>query len=545
MNKNRLNKSLCVFVVVFVSFFFTSNLLLAQEKGTGREIGKIKRQLKQLIQQKRAEGLDVSEAIQLDMQSKEAIQQGRKEKGLGFLKEAIVLLENGAIAKTKKAASEVDATEYISFGYEDSPFGIHDFLKFSDEEIKNAKDLGVKWVRLSGVHSMAWGMVEKTKGTYDWRRTDAIISKLRQGGFNIMWTIKSFNQWDQGVSEPNQKAPKDLKAYSDFVYVAVERYKDVKYWQIENELDGNFWRDTPEAFAELLKTGYKAIKRANPDAKVLIGGVSVPKGFYDFYIDVLKELSNLGGKYFDIMDVHWYEYAGDYKTHPVGNYNLTEFMQDLKIKLKLYGYNNIDVWFTEVGTYSGTNVKGKFGRLRSKQDEFVQAVELLRRYVYFRAYGVSKIFWHTILEKRGGDDLFSNIGLVHNGQGADDLGYGVKKLAYYTYKKMVEVLEGSDWNNIQTIRESGGIYIYKFLKDDKPVWVAWNDNEDLQRVRITLDNDTKNVKITEAVPRYKSGKEVKDYNTAFRVIRHNIMESYPLQVEFELGESPVFMDAVE
>jgi len=177
------------------------------------------------------------------------------------------------------------------------------------------------------------------------------------------------------------------------------------------------------------------------------------------------------------------------------------------------------------------------------QTEAEQAESLLKRYVYSLAHDVKKVFWVNLVENHnyGGhpNDYYDNTGLINNP--AND-GKDWKKLAYYTYKLMVEKLEGSDWNNIQTIQEKGGIYIYKFTKKGEPIWVAWNDNEKPKKVTITLDKDIKGVKITEAVPRYNSGKEVRDYETAFREIKGVISEGYPLQLSFELGDIPVFVE---
>jgi hypothetical protein len=182
--------------------------------------------------------------------------------------------------------------------------------------------------------------------------------------------------------------------------------------------------------------------------------------------------------------------------------------------------------------------------LRKPRTEKEQANELLKRYVYSIGKGAKKIFWTKLTEwsnfgGAGVNNYFDNVGLIHNP--AND-GKSHKKLAYYTYKKMAETLEGSDWNNIQTIREKNGVYIYKLTKNGKSIWVAWNDNKEAKTVRITLDRDTKDVKITEAIPKYESGKDVLDYDTAFSEIKGILMESYPLQLQFKLADKPVFVE---
>ena len=133
--------------------------------------------------------------------------------------------------------------------------------------------------------------------------------------------------------------------------------------------------------------------------------------------------------------------------------------------------------------------------------------------------GVKKIFWAWgILEGFGGpeNNTFDNTGLIYDGDGPYDLGFGVKKLGYYTYKKMTEVLEGSDWDNIETIQETGGVYVYKFIRNSQPIWVAWNDNDSERQIVISgITSDQ--VKIMESVPSFESGKDVKDYSMAFKV----------------------------
>ncbi|KAF5436221.1 hypothetical protein C5S36_00880, partial [Candidatus Methanophagaceae archaeon] len=68
------------------------------------------------------------------------------------------------------------------------------------------------------------------------------------------------------------------------------------------------------------------------------------------------------------------------------------------------------------------------------------------------------------------DGYFDHTGLIYDGQGSNDLGLGVKKLSYYTYKLMTEKLECSNWNNIETIQESDNVYVYKgtiFFSSDR------------------------------------------------------------------------------
>ena len=128
--------------------------------------------------------------------------------------------------------------------------------------------------------------------------------------------------------------------------------------------------------------------------------------------------------------------------------------------------------------------------------------------------------------------------MVYDGEYDYDLGNGVKKLSYYSYKKMVEVLDGVDWNNIEVVRESNGIYVYRFNNQDKSIWVAWNDNADFKTITLDVGN-INSIKITEATPKYEIGKEVVDYNTAFNTETADASNGKAIII---LGESPVFIE---
>ena len=103
---------------------------------------------------------------------------------------------------------------------------------------------------------------------------------------------------------------------------------------------------------------------------------------------------------------------------------------------------------------------------------------------------------------------------IYDGHDSNDLGQGVRKLSYYTYKLMVEKLEGSDWGNIETIIDgTDNICVYKFTKKDtgNPIYVVWWDHfDDIGSSNtITLDVcSIDSVKITEAVPDAESGDDL-------------------------------------
>jgi len=405
-----------------------------------------------------------------------------------------------------------------------------DFQINSHQSINFLKDLGINFVNLRA--AFTWSGIEPQKGEFDWKRTDRIVSLAYRNGISLMPMIfpcrgifkdtGGYSSYCVPYGHNIGIRDEDIEGYRNFVFQTVSRYKDkIKYWQLMEEAASQAKND-PEGYAKTLKITYEEIKRADPEAKVVCGqfpvhpvgsraDISSSKSYFE------KVFNSLEGNYFDVFEVLYsIKYKEQYKEVGKVGKEIREFLDQ-------NGYSNVPIFFSTTADTSNLS-------------EREQAGQIIRLYTTALSTGLfSKIIWDELYGcwKVKGKSVERGLLWCKKRE---------KKLGYYTYKKMVEVLEGSDWDNIQTIKESNGIYIYKFTRKGKPIWVAWNDNEKPKKITITLDKDIKGVKITEAVPRYNSGKEVRDYETAFREIKGVISEGYPLQLSFELGDIPVFVE---
>jgi hypothetical protein len=407
------------------------------------------------------------------------------------------------------------------------PEKIYQMISQLEEPYKHVQDIGIKWIR-PGV-DIAWQLVQPTKehvenGSYEWVVIDNLYGNVPSGVNTLANVCTGRQGMKSGTWEFVNRHVEEK--YLEFVKKVVERYdgdgiddmpglkSPVKYWQIENEpaffYGPNYdW----QGFSHLVEITYKIIKENSPEAKVALGGLAVgfpvnpndplfekAMGEQKFYISLLN---NLKGKYIDIFVINYYgnpkEWPNEWRD--IWNWkDMREIYNVIREKLNDNGYKNTEIWFTEIATPS------------KPYGEKAQAISLIKRYIYPLSFGVKKIFWWNMIEGEYPlevDKPSNHFGLVYDGIGKNDLGYGVKKLSYYTYKKVIEVLEGSDWNNIQIIQESDDIYIYKFTKNKKSIYVAWTNNDTKKQVVIEGINSSV-VKITEAVPKYKSGKDVKD-----------------------------------
>jgi hypothetical protein len=136
---------------------------------------------------------------------------------------------------------------------------------------------------------------------------------------------------------------------------------------------------------------------------------------------------------------------------------------------------------------------------------------------------------------------------VYDGVYDDDLGLGVKKLGYYTYKKMTEMLEGADWSTVTMLwdgAEADHIYLFGIEKNSQTMYIAWWDyfNETYTEGdtrSLVLEGVTRtHATATSVVPSADTGQEVSDYATAFQELLYTVSDG---EVTITLGEDPIII----
>lgn len=96
--------------------------------------------------------------------------------------------------------------------------------------------------------------------------------------------------------------PDEMKEWQNYVLGEVDTNKNIVYfWEIWNE-PGLYKYGSPEEFVQLLKVTYPIIKKANPNAKVIVtlGADGRDTSFED------QVLALGGGNYFDVLSFHPY-----------------------------------------------------------------------------------------------------------------------------------------------------------------------------------------------------------------------------------------------
>lgn len=154
--------------------------------------------------------------------------------------------------------------------------------------VANARSLLVSAPQLQNQHIMGWGAEnpEPSPGMFDFSSLDARLDLIRATGGTPVITLCCAPDWMKGGKAGATdwsaiEAAPTPEHFDDFATLARQvaaRYRDVKHFQVWNELKG-FWdssrnRWNIEAYTDLYNRVYTAVKSVDPSIRV--GGPYVP-----------------------------------------------------------------------------------------------------------------------------------------------------------------------------------------------------------------------------------------------------------------------------
>lgn len=178
--------------------------------------------------------------------------------------------------------------------------------------------LGIRNSRSDAFH---WFLVEPEKGKFDWRWSDAIVERNRKAGIRMLGILGSPPVWaaDPTVVPTHKNAymsarrkPASPDDWERYVHAVAARYRGkVAAWEIWNEVDWHppvpaaSFSGTTADYLELLKRAHRAIRSADPDAKILVSGFGYGTACDNkMPFDLLK----MGAaQYCDFYNVHSYQ----------------------------------------------------------------------------------------------------------------------------------------------------------------------------------------------------------------------------------------------
>jgi hypothetical protein len=237
---------------------------------------------------------------------------------------------------------------------------VNGLIGISSQQDADLAGLGVGWVR----GFVPWPTFEPTQGHLNESRVNALEASLATlpKGVKVILDVVDTPQWETGSSNAAMP-PRNPEDYARFVGAMAKRFAGrVAAWELWNEEDSSLWWASgpePAAYAALLKAAYPAIKTADANATVVLGGLT--GNDYEY----LEQLYNDGAKgSFDAAAVHTdticdvespYEIlrngAGDQRINRwafLGYRTVHEVMQ-------AHG-DNSPIWMTELGWSTSSQV---------------------------------------------------------------------------------------------------------------------------------------------------------------------------------------------
>jgi polysaccharide biosynthesis protein PslG len=209
-------------------------------------------------------------------------------------------------ASLTAAAAAAALTLVACGGTEAAPevtFGIHPQEELTESDLELMRDAGIEAVR----GMVNWGAVEPAPGTYDWTAVDASMRELGEHGIDPVLYLYGAPGWAAFMDGQDcvpggrpdcaalvPRGDDTLEAFAAFARAAVERYgrdgdfwsecgcdaSPVTTWQIWNEPNSPKYSApdaSPAAYAALLQVTSEAIRGADPDAEIVLGGIWGPR----------------------------------------------------------------------------------------------------------------------------------------------------------------------------------------------------------------------------------------------------------------------------
>ncbi len=295
-------------------------------------------------------------------------------------------------------------------GYGFNVWGLSGDQAFRDKVYANVQGAGFGWVR----QQVVWASMEPQKGNYGNDTTaqlDQFVAGASAKGLRVLLSVVKSPDW---IGANGGLPSTRTQDFTDFMAFLTQRYKGkVQAYEIWNEQ--NYAVETGgkvnvAAYLPVLKAGFQAVKKADPKAIVVMGGLT-PTGVNDPSIalndvEYLRQIYALNGgeikQYYDVLGAHPGSNCNapdnSYPDSPQGcdvsgtgksdfaNDNSFYFKRilDLRKVMENAGEGQTKMWLTEFGWTTANQAKGyEYGKFVSDAQ---QAQYLTRAFALGKSY---------------------------------------------------------------------------------------------------------------------------------------------------------------
>lgn len=287
---------------------------------------------------------------------------------------------------------------HVGYGFNIAWRGDHDGDGFNQRTMDLVNGAGFSWIRFQAI----WRDIETRPGRYDTHALDRIIDTAAANGVKIVVSVVGPPPtW----VDPNGMMPMDPSSYGKLMEFLAKRYAGkVQAWEIWNEQNLAYTTGghvDVGRYVNLLKAAYQGVKKADPHALVLFGGLT-PTGVMDpsiaiddvEYLRMVYAYNNGEVKqYFDHLATHpggtlnppdtfWPDRPGPglgWVDHPSFYFRRAEQLRQVMVE---NGDAAKQIWLTEFGWSTANQAPGyEYGNYVSEQQQaqyLVRAFEIAR-----------------------------------------------------------------------------------------------------------------------------------------------------------------------
>jgi len=247
------------------------------------------------------------------------------------------------------------------FGVAD-PDLISEKVTVQASQLAAMKSIGITSIRLDA----DWAAVQPSgPGTFDWRQLDQVVHSVRAAGLSVDLIIDGCPPWAAVASARDDPSPQPASAahYARWAAEVGARYasEGVNMFEIWNEPNNAVsWQPAPNpaAYTADLVAAYSAIKKVDPSAFIISGGLAPGPTYGGNYDPVafLKAMYADGAKgSFDALGFHPYSYPAPPDTYEAwsGWSQMADTEPSLRSVMTSNGDAHKPIWITEFGAPSG------------------------------------------------------------------------------------------------------------------------------------------------------------------------------------------------
>ena len=333
-----------------------------------------------------------------------------------------------------------------------------------------ARASGARWWRLW----LRWDDIELKPGVYSWNALDLNVATAQELGLSLLpnitggalpfQTTQPLKKETWGMMSTACYAPVDMQRWSAFLTAMAQRYRGkIGYYQIWNEPDARngLYPFSPKTYAEILKASASAIRAADPNIKVVLGGFAAALmgdcltktshtnadscwGAPEFY--ALKPEAD-----YDIADAHFYS-----ANEPGQSWDRVKSLAEgARNYLRAKGEGNKPFWNSETSMYTGK--PGENGGWANVPclSETAQAEELVKLHVQSLAAGITRTFWYG---------LKGDIGIFNDDASPKD--------AFVAHVNLVRIMQGARF--VQEHQVAPNLRAYEFNVDGHSLIALWS-----------------------------------------------------------------------